>query len=218
MAKAARAAAEKLRAQRRRSAVPQGQAAVSAVLCRSRAAAGSRTAGFRHQQRIRHDVRPRPSLKAEEARRQEAIMSYSLIEATPSAYAYPLLIKSLLHTALINAPDQEIVYADRVRYDYRFPPAHRPAGERADRARHQAGRHGGSAGLGQPSLSRMLLRRAKHGRRAAHGECAAVTRADPLHDQSRRGRYPAGARRLPATAGRHQGSDRACPHHRPAVG
>ena len=46
-------------------------------------------------------------------------MSYSLIETTPSAYTYPLLIKSLLHTALINAPDQEIVYADRVRHDYR---------------------------------------------------------------------------------------------------
>ena len=27
-------------------------------------------------------------------------MSYSLIEATPSAYAYPLLIKSLLHSGL----------------------------------------------------------------------------------------------------------------------
>jgi fatty-acyl-CoA synthase len=46
-------------------------------------------------------------------------MSYSLIEPAPSAYGYPLLIKSLLHTALINAPDQEIVYADRVRYNYR---------------------------------------------------------------------------------------------------
>ena len=46
-------------------------------------------------------------------------MSHSLIEATPSAYAYPLLIKSLLHTALTNAPDQQIVYGDRVRYDYR---------------------------------------------------------------------------------------------------
>ena len=46
-------------------------------------------------------------------------MSHSLIEATPSAYTYPLLIKSLLHTALANAPDQQIVYADRVRYDYR---------------------------------------------------------------------------------------------------
>src|SRR5580704_2533267 len=46
-------------------------------------------------------------------------MSYSLIEATPSAYTYPLLIKSLLQTSLTSATDQEIVYADRVRYDYR---------------------------------------------------------------------------------------------------
>ena len=30
-------------------------------------------------------------------------MSYSLIEATPSAYTYPLLIKSLLQTSLTNA-------------------------------------------------------------------------------------------------------------------
>ncbi len=33
--------------------------------------------------------------------------------------AYPLLIKQLLHTPLANAPDQEIVYRDLVRYDYR---------------------------------------------------------------------------------------------------
>jgi len=46
-------------------------------------------------------------------------MSYSLIEATPSAYTYQLLIKSLLQTSLTSATDQEIVYADRVRYDYR---------------------------------------------------------------------------------------------------
>lgn len=36
-----------------------------------------------------------------------------------TAYAYPLLIKQLLHTPLANAPDQEIVYRDLVRYDYR---------------------------------------------------------------------------------------------------
>jgi fatty-acyl-CoA synthase len=46
-------------------------------------------------------------------------MSYPLIETAPSAYSYPLLLKSLLHTALVNAPDQQIVYADNVRYDYR---------------------------------------------------------------------------------------------------
>jgi fatty-acyl-CoA synthase len=42
-----------------------------------------------------------------------------LIEPTPSAYAYPLLIKQLLHTPLAHAPQQEIVYRDQVRYDYR---------------------------------------------------------------------------------------------------
>jgi fatty-acyl-CoA synthase len=38
---------------------------------------------------------------------------------TPSAYAYPLLVKHLLHTALATAPGQEIVYRDAKRYDYR---------------------------------------------------------------------------------------------------
>jgi fatty-acyl-CoA synthase len=41
------------------------------------------------------------------------------IVVTPSAYEYPLLIKQLLHTALAIAPDQEIVYADKVRLTYR---------------------------------------------------------------------------------------------------
>src|SRR5215216_2906637 len=43
----------------------------------------------------------------------------NLIERTPSAYNYPLLIKHLLHTPLAHAPEQEIVYRDLVRYDYR---------------------------------------------------------------------------------------------------
>ena len=46
-------------------------------------------------------------------------MSASLIEHTPSAYDYPLLIKHLLNTPLATAPDQEIVYRDRSRYTYR---------------------------------------------------------------------------------------------------
>lgn len=36
-----------------------------------------------------------------------------------TAYAYPLLIKQLLLTPLANAPDQQIVYRDKSRYDYR---------------------------------------------------------------------------------------------------
>jgi fatty-acyl-CoA synthase len=35
-----------------------------------------------------------------------------------SAYPYPLLIRHLLHTPLATAPHQEIVYADKRRYDY----------------------------------------------------------------------------------------------------
>ncbi len=42
-----------------------------------------------------------------------------IIERTPSAYSYPLLIKQLLHTPLANAPEQEIVYRDLSRYTYR---------------------------------------------------------------------------------------------------
>ncbi len=39
-------------------------------------------------------------------------------DPTPSAYAYPLLIKQLLHTPFVQAPDQEIVYRGQVRMTY----------------------------------------------------------------------------------------------------
>ena len=45
-------------------------------------------------------------------------MPASLIERTPSAYDYPLLIKHLLHTPLAVAPEQEIVYRDGCRFPY----------------------------------------------------------------------------------------------------
>ena len=41
------------------------------------------------------------------------------IQAAASAYAYPLLIKQLLHTPLATAADQEIVYRDSHRQTYR---------------------------------------------------------------------------------------------------
>ena len=41
------------------------------------------------------------------------------IAPTQSAYAYPLLIKQLLHATLAHSGGQEIVYRDRVRHDYR---------------------------------------------------------------------------------------------------
>ncbi len=41
------------------------------------------------------------------------------IHHTPSSYAYPLLIKQLLLTPIMYAPDQEIVYEDKARITYR---------------------------------------------------------------------------------------------------
>jgi fatty-acyl-CoA synthase len=41
-----------------------------------------------------------------------------IIQPTPSAYNYQLLIKHLLATPLIYSPDQQIVYRDKVRYTY----------------------------------------------------------------------------------------------------
>ncbi|MVV48014.1 fatty acid--CoA ligase [Pseudomonas sp. PB120] len=42
-----------------------------------------------------------------------------IIPPAQGAYSYPLLIKSLLLSGARYAPDQEIVYADKLRYDYR---------------------------------------------------------------------------------------------------
>ena len=41
------------------------------------------------------------------------------IPRTESSYGYPLIIKQLLHTPILYAPDQEIVYRDHVRHTYR---------------------------------------------------------------------------------------------------
>ncbi len=46
-------------------------------------------------------------------------MPVKIIPTTPSAYAYPLLIKQLLHTPLATVPDQEITYQGKMRYTYR---------------------------------------------------------------------------------------------------
>jgi fatty-acyl-CoA synthase len=45
-------------------------------------------------------------------------MTNNLIETTPSAYAYPLLIKHILDAPLAYAARQEIVYRDSKRYTY----------------------------------------------------------------------------------------------------
>src|SRR5271165_5239417 len=46
-------------------------------------------------------------------------MPVKIIPSTPSAYTYPLLIKHLLHAAMVRSPDQEIVYRDLRRHTYR---------------------------------------------------------------------------------------------------
>ena len=43
-------------------------------------------------------------------------MAVRLIEKTPSAYSYPLLIKNLLTSSITQSADQEIVYRDIMRY------------------------------------------------------------------------------------------------------
>jgi fatty-acyl-CoA synthase len=42
-----------------------------------------------------------------------------LIQIAKSAYQYPLILKQLWHTPLLQSPDQEIVYRDRTRLSYR---------------------------------------------------------------------------------------------------
>jgi len=46
-------------------------------------------------------------------------MPDNLVESTPSAYTYPLLIKHLLHTPFAQAAQQEIVYQKKLRHTYR---------------------------------------------------------------------------------------------------
>ena len=46
-------------------------------------------------------------------------MPVKIVQPTPSAYPYPLLIKHLLHAPMVRSPDQEIVYRDLRRRTYR---------------------------------------------------------------------------------------------------
>src|SRR4051795_293470 len=55
----------------------------------------------------------------ERAAGDDSAASAGLIQATPSAYNYPLLLKHLLHAPRRRSPDQIIVYRDLLRYDYR---------------------------------------------------------------------------------------------------
>ncbi|WP_234788100.1 fatty acid--CoA ligase [Cupriavidus necator] len=50
--------------------------------------------------------------------RSSSVTRPTPIHRTPSAYAYPLLIKQLLHAPLAVNPEQEIVYRGQVRHSY----------------------------------------------------------------------------------------------------
>ncbi len=92
------------------------------------------------------------------------------ISSAPSAYSYPLLIKQLLLTPILYAPDQEIVYQDKVRLTYRefYKRIHRLASGLKIPGR-QTWRHGCGSGLGFTSLPGMLLRCSNDGRHTAYG-------------------------------------------------
>jgi len=67
-------------------------------------------------------------------------VNHDMFEPSQSAYAYPLLIKHLLHTPLAHAPDQEIVYRGETRLTYRAMQ------ERIARLANGLGRHGAVMG------------------------------------------------------------------------
>ena len=116
-------------------------------------------------------------------------MQDTLIHRTESAFAYPLLIKPILEAPLVDAPDQEIVYRDLLRLTYRSSASGSTGSPAPSRALGvQARRHRRDPRLGQPPLPGVLLRRADDRRRPAHGQRAPHPRADPVHDQPRRGR------------------------------
>jgi len=72
-------------------------------------------------------------------------MATKLIDRTPSAYEYPLLIKHILHTPLRCSPRQEIVYRDLKRYDYLT--FHKRIGQLANTLRDLGVREGDTVGV-----------------------------------------------------------------------
>ena len=127
----------------------------------------------------------------------------------------PLLVSSVIDFAAEVYPDVQVVSQTVEggihRYGYAAGArAHRPAGERAGRARRQARRPGGDAGLERLPPLRALLRHRRHRRGLPHHQSAAVPRADHLHRQPRRGHGAVLRRDLPAAGG--EGRARAQDH------
>ena len=127
------------------------------------------------------------------------------IQVTKSAYQYPLLIKQLWHTPLLQAPDQEIVYRDLRRFTYR------QLRERIGRLASSLARlgvarrrHRRRARLGQQPIPGGLLCRSNDGSSLADGERPSVAGTDRLYDQSRGLVGASRQRRLRPGSGRYQ--------------
>ena len=144
-------------------------------------------------------------------------MPDSLIDFTPSAYRYPLLIKQLLHAPMTQAADQEIVYRDLKRYTYR------DLNERIARLANalaadgrQAWRRRRRARLGQPPLSRKLFRDPDDGRDADDRERAPFARAGALHGEPCAAQGVAGQHGIPVAGRAAAGSAGVGRGHHPA--
>ena len=101
-------------------------------------------------------------------------MSGRLIDVTASAYQYPLLIKHLLHSSMLHAADQEIVYRDQKRFTYRMLRDRIARLERAQGIGRAPRRYCRHDGLGHSPLPGSILRHPDDGRDPADGERASV--------------------------------------------
>lgn len=129
-------------------------------------------------------------------------MSETIVERTPSAYPYPLLIKRLLDNPIRQFPNQGIVYGDFKRQTYR------ELGERIHRLASSL------TGLGvQPGATVAMMDWDSHrylecffavpmmGAVLPYHQHPPDARSGSLHDQPCQGRCDPGQRRLPADPG-----------------
>ena len=111
-------------------------------------------------------------------------MPAQLIERTPSAYDYQLIIKQLLHTPLVYSPHQEIVYRDQKRYDY--VTLQKRIGQLAGTLKSLGVKPGSTVGVMDWDSHRYLECFFCHpddGGGAAHGQHPPVSGTDPVHRQ-----------------------------------
>ena len=106
------------------------------------------------------------------------------VYAPGECYQYQLLIKHLLATPLFFAPDQEIVYRDKIRLTYR------KVNERIHRLANGLAKLGVEEGdtvcvfdYDSHRYLEMFLRHSHDGGGSPHPELASLPGADPLYDE-----------------------------------